>query len=119
MRRVLRIWTAGLLLAFAPVSALARSPDSQEKDSQENKAEGAQADTFFAGTVEEVTQQSITVSRVNLGKKEKRVFRITPDTKFEGKPKAKVRVTVRYLATDEGETALLIIVRSGQKKTSK
>lgn len=111
MRRVFRIWTAGLWLALAPVSVLACS--------QEKKAEGAQQDTFFAGTVEEVTQQSITVSRVNLGKKEKRVFRITPDTKFEGKPKAKVRVTVRYLATDDGETALLIIVRGGQKKTSK
>lgn len=86
------------------------------QDSAEKKAP---QDTFFAGTVEVLTQESITVSRVNLGKKEKRVFRITPDTKFEGKPKTKVRVTVRYLTTDDGETALLIIVRSGQKKTEK
>ena len=107
------MWTAGLLLAFAPVSVQARVQDSQEK-----KAESAPADTFFSGTIEVITQETITVSRVNLGKKEKRVFRITPDTKFEGKPKAKVRVTVRYLATDDGETAVLIIVRSAQKKTS-
>lgn len=114
MRPVFRYWTLGLLLAFAPASLQACPQNSQEK-----KAEAAQTDTFFAGTIEEVTEQSITVSRVNLGKKEKRVFRITPDTKFEGKLKPKVRVTVRYLATDDGETALLIIVRSGQKKTAK
>jgi hypothetical protein len=54
-------------------------------------------------------------SRVNLGKTEKRVFRVTPDTKCEGKLKAKARVTVKYVVTDDGETAELIIVRPQKK----
>jgi hypothetical protein len=65
----------------------------------------------------EFTTEKITVSRIVLGKTEKRVFRITPDTKCEGKLKARVRVTVRYVAAEDGETAELIIVRSQQKKT--
>jgi hypothetical protein len=103
---VLLLW-----LAVWPLSAMARPQDPTEKKTEEPKPE-----TFFAGTVIESTAQSITVSRVVLGKTEKRVFRVTPDTKCEGKLKAKVRVTVRYVATDDGETAELIIVRSQQKK---
>jgi hypothetical protein len=44
------------------------------------------------------------------------VCRVTPDTKCEGKQKAKVRVTVRYVSGDDGETAELIIVRTDQTK---
>jgi hypothetical protein len=93
---------------------MARPQDPPEKKTEEPKPE-----TFFAGTVIEFTPETITVSRVVLGKTEKRVFHVTPDTKCEGKLKAKVRVTVRYVATDDGETAELIIVRSTQKKTQK
>ncbi len=89
---------------------------ARPQDPTEKKAEEPKPETFFAGTVIESTPQSITVSRVVLGKTEKRVFRITPDTKCEGKLKAKVRVTVRYVTTDDGETAELIIVRPQQKK---
>jgi hypothetical protein len=92
-----------------PVSAYPQDPS-------EKKAEEPKPDTFFAGTVVESTPEKITVSRVVLGKTEKRVFRITPDTKCEGKLKAKVRVTIRYVTTEDGETAELIIVRSDQKK---
>ena len=73
-------------------------------------------DTFFAGTVVESTPDRLTVSRVVLGKTEKRIFRITADTKCEGKLKAKVRVTVQYVTTEDGDTAELIVVRSVQKK---
>jgi hypothetical protein len=104
---VLPLW-----LAVAPLSVIARPQDPQEKKTEEPKPE-----TFFAGTVIEFTTEEITVSRVVLGKTEKRAFRITPDTKYEGKLKAKVRVTVRYVTTADGETAELIIVRSQQKKT--
>ena len=90
---------------------MARSQDPTEKKTEETKPE-----TFFAGTVIEFTPEKITVSRVVLGKTEKRVFRVTPDTKCEGKVKARVRVTVRYVTTDDGETAELIIVRTQQKK---
>ena len=81
------------------------------------KKEEPKPETFFAGTVIEFTAERITVSRVVLGKTEKRNFRITPDTKCEGKLKPKVRVTIRYITADDGETAELIIVRSQQKKT--
>lgn len=81
------------------------------------KIEDAKPDTFFAGTVIETTPERITVSRVVLGKTEKRVFRVTPDTKCEGKLKAKVRVTVRYVTTEDGDKAELIVVRTQQKKT--
>jgi hypothetical protein len=90
---------------------MARPQDPPEKKTEEPKPE-----TFFAGTVIESTPEKITVSRVVLGKTEKRVFRVTPETKCEGKLKAKARVTVRYVTTDDGETAELIIVRSEQQK---
>ena len=83
------------------------------------ESDAKKPDTFFAGTVLEWTSGTITVSRVVLGKKtEKRSFRITPDTKVEGKMRTKVRVTVRYIADDDGDTATLIVVRAAtdQKK---
>jgi hypothetical protein len=112
--RVLGFVVLPLWLAVAPLWAMARPQDPIEKKTEEPKPE-----TFFAGTVIETTPEKIVVSRVVLGKTEKRVFRVTPDTKCEGKLKAKVRVTVRYITADDGETAELIIVRSQQKKTQK
>lgn len=109
--RVLGIVVVPLWLAMAPLSEMARAQDPTERKVEEPKPE-----TFFAGTVLDFTAEKITVSRVVLGKTEKRVFRITPDTKCEGKLKAKVRVTVRYVSSDDGETAELIIVRSSDKK---
>jgi hypothetical protein len=99
-----------LWLVVGPLS-IAHPQDPPEKKQEETKPE-----TFFAGTVVETTSGSITVSRVVLGKTEKRVFRVTPDTKCEGKLKPKVRVTIRYVVTEEGETAELIVVRSQQPK---
>jgi hypothetical protein len=104
---VLPLW-----LAVAPLSVIARPQDPQEKKTDEPKK-----DTFFTGTVIESTPEKITVSRKNLGRSEKRVFRVTPDTKCQGELKVKVQVTVRYIVTDDGETAELIIVRTQQKKT--
>ena len=92
--RILAFVVFSLWLLWRPLSA-------QEKE-----------ETFFAGTVVEFNSDKVTVSRVVLGKQEKRVFRITPDTKCEGKLKAKVRVTIRYVDTEDGETAELIIVRT-------
>ena len=106
MQRSLGFVVLPLWLAVAPIGAIARPQDAQEK----------RTETFFTGTVIESTQEKITVSRKNLGKAEKRVFRVTADTKCEGEVKVKVQVTVRYVTTDDGETAELIIVRSQQKK---
>jgi hypothetical protein len=112
--RVLGFAVLPLWLAVAPLSLIARPQDPTEKKTEEPKP-----DTFFAGTVVEFTPERITVSRVNLGKTEKRMFRITPETKCEGKLTKKVRVTVKYVTAEDGETAELIIVRSTQKKTQK
>ncbi len=109
--RDLGFWVLPLWLAVAPLLVTARPQDPTEKKTEEPKPE-----TYFAGTVIETTPDKITVSRVVLGKTEKRVFRVTPETKCEGKLKAKVRVTIRYVTTDDGDTAELIIVRPSAKK---
>jgi ribosomal protein S1 len=106
---VLPLWLAAASLAVA----------SPPQDPTEKKVEEPKPDTFFAGTVVEFSAEKIAVSRVNLGKMEKRVFRVTPDTKCEGKLAKKARVTVQYVTTDDGETAELIIVRAPQKRTQK
>ena len=67
--------------------------------------------TFFAGTVIESTSEKITIARVVRGKTENRTFRVTPATKVEGKLRIQVRVTLRYAASEEGDTAILIVVR--------
>jgi hypothetical protein len=101
-----------VLLPIAPFLMAAQDPT-------EKKIEEPKPELFFAGTVTDFNSEKLTVSRVVLGKTEKRVFRMAPDTKCEGKLKAKVRVTVRYIANDDGETAELIIVRPQQKRTQK
>jgi hypothetical protein len=69
------------------------------------------ADTFFAGTVSQFTSETIIVGRTVRGKAESRTFSLTPHTKIEGKLAVKVRVTVRYITDDDGDTATLIVVR--------
>lgn len=68
-------------------------------------------DTFFAGTVKESTSDKIVVGRTVRGKAETREFRLRPDTKIEGVLAANVRVTVRYVSDDDGDIAILIVVR--------
>ena len=76
-------------------------------------------DTFFAGTVTELTSETITVGRTVRGKAESRTFQVTPQTKTEGKLAARVRVTVRYVSDDDGDTATLIVVRGFAPKAAK
>ena len=82
---------------------------------QQDTPEQKKPDTFFAGTVTEWTAEQISVSRTVSGKTESRTFRVTADTKVEGKQRVKVRVTVRYIADDDGERATLIVVRNAPK----
>jgi hypothetical protein len=100
-----------LLLALAaPAPALQEA----QADSVPKKT-----DAFFAGNVLEFTSEKVTISRVVLGKTQKRAFRITPDTKVEGELRMKVRVTVRYETADDGDVALQIIVRAAQQPKQK
>ena len=68
-------------------------------------------DTFFAGIVSQSTAEVITVGRTVRGKAESRSFHLTPHTKIEGKLVMRVRVTVRYVSDEDGDTATLIVVR--------
>jgi len=73
-------------------------------------------DQFFSGTITEVTATQITVARTVLGKNsESRTFAITPDTRVEGSPKPRDRVTVRFVSGEDGEKAVHIIVRSHRR----
>jgi hypothetical protein len=84
--------------------------------SSEDAGAAAQApkpDAFYSGSVVESTETSLVVSRTVLGKKERRTFAVTADTKIEGRLRTGSRVTVRYAAGDNGDTCILIVVRSG------
>jgi hypothetical protein len=71
----------------------------------------------FSGPIVELTAEKITVSRSILGKPaEKRTFWIKAETKIEGKLKVKTKVTVGFVATDDGDVARLIVVRPAAKK---
>jgi hypothetical protein len=95
------------LLACAPAARLAADETGTAKA----------PDTFFAGTVTELTSETLMVGRTVRGKAESRTFQLTPQTKTEGKLAAKVRVTVRYISDDDGDTATLIVVRGTVKQT--
>ena len=100
----------GLCLAAGSVSA--RPQESAEQKPVEQK----KPDAFFSGTVVECTPNQISVSRRISGKVEKRTFRVTPNTKVEGKLQTKVRVTVQYTADDQGSTATRIVVHAAATK---
>ena len=81
------------------------------------EAKPQETDGFFSGTVAELAQDKVVVSRAILGTApEKRTFVINSDTKVDGKLRAKIRVTVRYSPTDEGNVALAILVRDKTDK---
>ena len=97
------------LLAGVPASPLAADETGTTKA----------ADTFFAGTVSQSSVETIIVGRTVRGKAESRTFRLTPQTKIEGKLAVKVRVTVRYITDDDGDTATLIVVRGSAPSAPK
>jgi hypothetical protein len=97
----------GLLVGLGGVA-------STQAFSQESRG----ADQFFAGVVSASSPEQLTVSRVLQGKNERRTFRITPETKFEGHLSADARVTVRFVSGDDGDVATLVIVRAGTKGKS-
>jgi hypothetical protein len=79
------------------------------------KSEPKYSDTF-SGPIIELSTAKITVSRSILGKPaEKRTFWIKSDTRIEGKLRLKVRVTVGFVTSDDGDVARLIVVRAAQK----
>jgi hypothetical protein len=73
-------------------------------------------DNYFTGTLVENESDHLKVSRVLQGKAEDRVFKVNAQTKIEGgRLRLRERVTVRFIAGDEGDTAILVIVRPAAK----
>ena len=71
---------------------------------------------FFAGMVTDLDSSRITVSRSVPGRQpEHHTFLIKPETKLGKNLRTKVRVTVRYVNSEEGDVALEILVRSQGK----
>lgn len=69
-------------------------------------------DDTFSGSIIDFSTSKLTVSRSILGKPaEKRVFLIKADTRIEGKLRMKLKVTIGFVASDEGDVARLIVVR--------
>jgi hypothetical protein len=69
-------------------------------------------DGTFSGAIVELSAEKITVSRSILGKPpEKRTFLIQSDTRVEGKLRLKLRVTVGFVASSDGDVARLIVAR--------
>lgn len=90
---------------------------SVQKPSHNDKLKSEPAyDQTFSGPIIELTATRITVSRSILGKPaEKRSFWIKSDTRVEGKLRVRVKVTVGYITTDDGDVARLVVVRTSKK----
>jgi len=84
--------------------------------SQTGQAPAAK-DQFFTGLVTVIDDESLTVIRTAAGKNPTtKTFVVTEATRFEGgKPQVRARVTVRYVATEDGDRAVHVIVRRGPK----
>ena len=112
-----RCFARFLVLASGLLGFLAAAQEcggSQKLDS--GKSEPKYTDTF-SGPIVELTAERITVSRSILGKPaERRSFWIKSDTRIEGKLRAKAKVTVGFVTTDDGDIARLIVVRPAQQK---
>ena len=69
-------------------------------------------DQYFAGIVTAISEINITITRTVLGKSTVRSFIMTPETVTQGgKPKVKSKVTVKWVAGDDGDRAVKIILR--------
>jgi hypothetical protein len=73
-------------------------------------------DNYFTGNVVESAPDHLKVSRVLQGKTEAHIFHMTKQTKIEGRLRLKERVAVRYVSSDDGDTAILVIVRPPTQK---
>lgn len=114
----MRFYLAIALLGVSLIPAKLVAQDSDAPKQDTLKSEPKYDDTF-SGTVVELTSERAVVSRSILGRPaEKRAFRIQSDTRIEGKLHLKVKVTIGFVTSDDGDVARLIVVRS-QKSADK
>ena len=106
-----------LIVALFAMPGWAQENASLAKSSHADNAKSEpKYDQTFSGPIVELTTTKITVSRSILGKPaEKRTFWIKADTRIEGKLKVRVKVTVGYITTDNGDVARLVVVRTSKK----
>jgi hypothetical protein len=110
LRSAASLISLALLPGFPPAQAQETPKDPAPK------AEPRYDDTF-SGPIVDLSSERITVSRSILGKPaEKRSFWIKSDTRIEGKLRLKIKVTVGFITTDEGDIARLIVVRANTPK---
>jgi hypothetical protein len=107
---------AGALFAIRGWAQENASLDSEKSSHGDGAKSEPKYDQTFSGPIVEISATQITVSRSILGKPaEKRTFWIKSDTRIEGKLRVKAKVTVGYVASDDGDVARLIVVRSSKK----
>ena len=105
---------AAMTLAFVSMVCLATPavPMSQAQQDED--------DTFFSGTLDEFSAESVKVTREVLGNPaEHRTFTVTAQTTVEGKLAEGARVTVKFHVTEDGAVAETIIVRDLSKLKKK
>jgi hypothetical protein len=98
-----------LLLMVLSFALIAKCVAAQDEDNNS-----------FTGTLVESTPDHLKVTRPSAvrGKTEARVFKVTEQTKIEGgRLKLKQRIYVRYVSSDDMDTAILVIIRPATKKT--
>ena len=75
-------------------------------------AQDDQDNNSFTGTLVENTPDHLKVSRVLQGKTEERIFKMNAQTKIEGgRLRLRQRIYVRYISSDDSDTAILVIIR--------
>lgn len=107
------VWAAIAKLTL--IAGLFGSVPVVPKATAQQAAQAPTASQTFSGTVIEVSANKVVVSRTIMGSPaQKRSFVLKPDTRIEGRLRAKTRVTVGFVTTDEGDVARLIVVREKQ-----
>jgi len=101
---------------FLAAGASAFPPQEPAAPQQQDTTAPAEPSDTFSGTIVELNSDNLTVSRSGPGgRAERHKFLLKPETRIEGKLKTKVRVTVGFTSTDEGDVARLIVVRQQKK----
>lgn len=113
----MRFFLCVVLLVLAGASPLSSHLSAQDNAPTPEipKTDAHYRDTF-SGDIVNLSAARVIVARSILGKPtEQRTFWIKPETKVEGKLKMKVKVTVGWIPSDDGDIALLIVVRPQKK----
>ena len=107
-----RLGLATLLILAGALLAIRVGAQERELSKPDSQKHEPKYDDTFSGSILELTTSKITVSRSILGKQpEKRTFLITADTRIEGKMRVKLKVTIGFVVSDDGDVARLIVVR--------